>query len=344
MLFYEVELEGPPSILSVNRTNLPHYRNEFQPAPGRLEIDVMHGGRYEVRPLKGKRNRVFHGTAEPGMVTCYLQDAACRTRLLGEDPLRSDIAVALANYRSTLHDTERTPDYQALLRRVETGRVILLPVRCPLGAHYALASHKMEQLLTHFTTWHAADRLRAVSDWYTLCATMTELVVAELKHANHVPSPSAMRYVTDAKEYIAIHYREKIRIGDIATQLSISEGHLRNLFKNLTALTLTDYINRYRIEKACSLLRTTPYSLQEMASKVGISDPAYLSRLFRKITGMTYSEFYQRGSHEAYNYTTVNHSPTLPWEIQQAMGDKGRNHELAQMVKKTPEGKTPNES
>ena len=80
-------------------------------------------------------------------------------------------------------------------------------------------------------------------------------------------------------------------------------------------MTLTDYINRYRIEKACSLLRTTHCSLQEMAIRVGVSDPAYLSRLFRKITGMTYSEFYQHYANEVYKSTEEDFISDPPKKI-----------------------------
>ena len=171
-----------------------------------------------------------------------------------------------------------------------------------------------------FAKGHTAGVLRMAFGTY-LGYSITELVVADLKQPNQAPLPSAMGYVAGAKKYIATHYKEKIRIADIAAQLSISEGHLRAVFKDHTDMTLTDYINRYRIEKACSLLRTTHCSLQEMASRVGISDPAYLSRLFRKITGMTYSEFYQHYAHEAYKNDSVDYMSNPLEEVLQNAAD-----------------------
>lgn len=53
------------------------------------------------------------------------------------------------------------------------------------------------------------------------------------------------------------------------------------------------FTNDYRMKIAQQLIEHSGLSLQEAALQVGISDPSYMSRLFKKTTGISYREFCQ---------------------------------------------------
>ena len=100
------------------------------------------------------------------------------------------------------------------------------------------------------------------------------------------------KYVLEAMDYIGAHYQDpNISISAIAQDLGISEGHLSHTFKKETDYTLLNYLTRYRVHKAMELLRDCRARVYEVAEQVGYRDIAYFSSTFKKLTGMSPSEY-----------------------------------------------------
>ncbi|MEM5781396.1 MAG: response regulator [Lawsonibacter sp.] len=91
------------------------------------------------------------------------------------------------------------------------------------------------------------------------------------------------KYVLEAMGYIGEH-------------LGISEGHLSHTFKKETDYTLLNYLTRYRIHKAMELLKDCRMKVYEVGEQVGYRDITYFSATFKKLAGISPSE-YQDTSH-----------------------------------------------
>lgn len=105
------------------------------------------------------------------------------------------------------------------------------------------------------------------------------------------------KYVLEAMDYIGEHYGDpNITVGEIAQSIGISEGHLSHTFKKETDYTLLNYLTRYRIHKAMELLRDCRVKVYEVAQQVGYKDITYFSATFKKVVGISPSE-YQDTSH-----------------------------------------------
>ena len=74
----------------------------------------------------------------------------------------------------------------------------------------------------------------------------------------------------------------------------MSRASLYNKIKVLTGLGVNDYINRLRIERAVELLTSTDKPINDIASEVGFTYPRYFSTLFKKIKGVTPTQFKER--------------------------------------------------
>jgi len=99
------------------------------------------------------------------------------------------------------------------------------------------------------------------------------------------------RYVLDAMAYIEEHYGDAgISVGAVARYLGISEGHLSHIFKRETDYTPLNYLTRCRIHKAMELLRGR-LKVYEVAERVGYRDITYFSATFKKLVGMSPSEY-----------------------------------------------------
>lgn len=93
-------------------------------------------------------------------------------------------------------------------------------------------------------------------------------------------------------EFIAQHYSEKIVMQDVVSRLNYSETFLNKRFKKVTGMTFTEYLNRFRIQKAVELLnnREGPSS-PEVGYLCGFSTPKYFKDVFRKYVGCTPKEY-----------------------------------------------------
>lgn len=102
------------------------------------------------------------------------------------------------------------------------------------------------------------------------------------------------KYVEQAIGFIRSHYREDITISTVAGDLEISEGYLSRVFKKETDYTFTNYLIYYRIQMAANLLRDCRVKVYEVADRVGYSDTNYFSAQFKKIVGVSPSEYQDR--------------------------------------------------
>ena len=98
------------------------------------------------------------------------------------------------------------------------------------------------------------------------------------------------------KNYISQHFREELSLDGLASLIYLSPSYLSKLFKRETGENLSTYMQNVRIDAAKTLLRTTQLKTYEVADRVGIPDPVYFSRIFKKIVGVKPKDF--RKDHE----------------------------------------------
>ncbi|TCL70798.1 two-component system response regulator YesN [Hydrogenispora ethanolica] len=99
------------------------------------------------------------------------------------------------------------------------------------------------------------------------------------------------RLVAKAKRYILDHYREEISLNEVAAAISISPGYLSTIFRQDTGICFTDYVTEAKIGQAKKWLRESDYKIYEISALLGYQNAYYFSKVFKKVTGMTPSEF-----------------------------------------------------
>ena len=86
----------------------------------------------------------------------------------------------------------------------------------------------------------------------------------------------------------------------------LSPSYLSKLFKREVGENLSTYVQNVRIEEAKTLLLTTGLKTYEVAERVGIPDPVYFSRIFKKLTGVKPKDFRQAESEKS---SSTDHAP-----------------------------------
>ena len=100
-----------------------------------------------------------------------------------------------------------------------------------------------------------------------------------------------MDEMNDAVKYFHENYNKPIRIEEYAGKRGMSVSWFIRNFREYTGSTPTQYILSLRISNAQSLLENTSCNITEIAEIVGYDNPLYFSRLFKKQSGMSPSEF-----------------------------------------------------
>jgi len=101
--------------------------------------------------------------------------------------------------------------------------------------------------------------------------------------------------VQKAMLYIEASISGELSLKRLAQEININPSYLSDLFKKETGSTLTEHINRRRIDRACRLLKETALQVQTVAQYCGIQDVNYFSKVFKKYTGKTPSEYRKNG-------------------------------------------------
>lgn len=100
-----------------------------------------------------------------------------------------------------------------------------------------------------------------------------------------------MNEIERATHYFNENYNKPIKIEQYAEEHLMSTNWFIQSFKNITKVTPMQYILSLRITAAKGLLEKTDKNITEIADSVGYDNPLYFSRLFKKYTGLSPSEY-----------------------------------------------------
>ncbi len=89
-------------------------------------------------------------------------------------------------------------------------------------------------------------------------------------------------------------YRENLSVKDISEHVYLSPSYACTVFKNETGKTINQYLTEYRIEKAKALLLDPRFKITDISSRVGYCDGNYFGKSFKKLLGLSPSEYRER--------------------------------------------------
>ncbi|MCR4798178.1 MAG: AraC family transcriptional regulator [Lachnospiraceae bacterium] len=131
----------------------------------------------------------------------------------------------------------------------------------------------------------------------------------QAKRANKVNT-----YIKDAITYIHDHYREEIKISEVADGSGLSETHFRRLFEEVMNMKPVEYINLVRIDHACNLIEKENLSMEDVCYRVGYQTPSTFNRNFKRLTGLTPYQWRGREKLPEGHRTNYNISAQPGWE------------------------------
>lgn len=91
--------------------------------------------------------------------------------------------------------------------------------------------------------------------------------------------------------YLEINISKNITIENICQDILVSRSQLQKIFKDITSMGVIEYLSHMRINLAKEMIRTNQLNFTQISEQLGYSSIHYFSRRFRKITGMTPTDY-----------------------------------------------------
>jgi len=150
----------------------------------------------------------------------------------------------------------------------------------------SLFVHPADEINLHATLFEYVkdfDDLNQLALWYTAELPQRIAYVHDL--------PGHSRKIMQMKLFLLEHYAKHITLQDMAKRLNLNSNYLSELFKKESGIGFVAYLNTIRICKAKSLLLESDATVEAISNEVGYTSASHFSRIFKKITGQTISDF-----------------------------------------------------
>ena len=100
--------------------------------------------------------------------------------------------------------------------------------------------------------------------------------------------------MTPAIRYMETHYKEDIKLAELAGEVHMSVNYFSSYFSQTMDCTVFEYLNRIRLRKASTLLVTTSNSILSIAMESGFENISYFNRVFKKAFGVSPGTYRKR--------------------------------------------------
>ncbi len=144
------------------------------------------------------------------------------------------------------------------------------------------------EMVNAYDSYKYGTGLRLQSLLYLLFAELTE---NSTKSRETEHKPIQYRYIQKAISFIQMNYMEDLTVASLSAYIGLDRSYLCSIFKKFLNTPPQAYIAKYRINKACELLKNPSYSIAEISSMVGYKDPVVFQKFFKSYTGMSPSKY-----------------------------------------------------
>ena len=126
---------------------------------------------------------------------------------------------------------------------------------------------------------------------YITSSILSEVSAQYFIHNKYVSSENSNQLLNDIMDYINWHICENLKVSDIAEYFGYNEKYLSTLFKKNSNISIKQYILQAKMDHAKAELSDTNHSISQIGYNIGYNDPHNFTNAFKKVTGLTPSDF-----------------------------------------------------
>lgn len=173
-------------------------------------------------------------------------------------------------------------DMAAIIPRIKELLIVVSRSAIDAGADLNEVLHLNESFMSR------ADELKTLEE---LNSQMMSLLIRFMSDTFEFSEVKHTDAVYKTIEYIKMNCFRKLTLDEIADSVYLSKTYLSSLFKRETGQSMTNYINKVRVDKSKKILLQDNSSIIEIANACGFEDHSYYSKVFKHIVGIPPKKF-----------------------------------------------------
>ena len=291
MLFYDIELTTIPKIKYNCAVVATNYHAIINKDENVFELCYIDGGECVCQTPSGSL------ICESGHLYPMLFGEKCEIYTESDSPVKM-LSVGLeCGINVNVIDSEclSEDDTRALMKNLLSGNRFLFPKEGLSTIQFDWILPYMKKILACKPGERIGEETRALSLIIEFMSRVTKSSMDTVAFDAKAFPTSAVAYSEMVVSYIIKNYRKKISVIEIADEFGLTPNYLHAIFKQVKGTTIIDYLTAYRMNMAKTYIERFGLRAYEAAELVGIDDPAYFSRVFKKLYGRSVSDFKKNG-------------------------------------------------
>ena len=287
MLFYDIEFTTIPKIKHSCIVATRDYNTSFAKNERLFELCYVDKGDYVFKSADGSL------ICEQGHLYPMLFGKKCEIYTESDHPVKMYSISLECGLSVNIIDSEKLSEEETriLMKNLLSGNRFLLPKDGLSSNQFDWILPYVKKIISCNPGERIGEETRALSLIIEFLSKITKTSMDEVAFDAKVFPTSAVAYSEMVVSYIIKNYRKKISVLEIAEEFGLTPNYLHAIFKQVKGTTIIDYLTAYRMNLAKTYIERFGLKAYEAAEMVGIDDPAYFSRVFKKLYGKSVSEF-----------------------------------------------------
>lgn len=282
MNYCKVILKQVPTPIFAHTYESDHYDYTIPKCKNGMEISFIEKGQSNV----WKDGKLAYTKPENTLFVNYnKEDIRCNS----DAPLHRHITVGLSVEYEMVPISEEhivASNRETDKDRSSQNVFAILPMPAIMLPQNSKIPNVIREIIQAYPDSSTANQLHLTSRIMKLFSEITQECIRQSFVSKQIP-PGNILCTQNAMRYISENIQRKIRVEEVAEAVNLSPGYLSNVFKTVTGQTLTEYINRTKLQVVKELVLNGQMTFAQAGDYVGITDTSYLSRLFRKYMDTT---------------------------------------------------------
>lgn len=274
MIYYKLKLYSLPRIIFAHNFTQYNYSKTFNSGADNIELVYINSGNINL-----ETNNKEHYIKEGSIFVIFHKNQLT----LRAEQNKTHIHHTL-NFR-VQHDIEIIENTD--LYAYENNNEMLIPLAIELDKGTKFLHDKLMHSIDEYNAHDINHEYKCSALAIELLADISRVAQKNLqKHSsNNVPSQYILSY--RIKTYLAQNLSRNVSLEELSEAFNKTPNYLNFVFKEVNHATIKQYANKMKIEKVIELMLNHRMTLKESGEIVGIYDANYLSRVFKRHTGMS---------------------------------------------------------
>ncbi|MDQ1914088.1 AraC family transcriptional regulator [Paenibacillus sp. GD4] len=196
-----------------------------------------------------------------------------------------------------------TADYVQEMAGADMAEKLLGLFLQPNGLLIRWDEHGVNDMDSHYASLFHEREKEAIGNEFMIQSLLVQLLLKIYRKSKEMyallTAPPQSQKETNVRRilvYLNQHYRNAISLEALSKEMHLNKYYMCHSFKEITGLSINNYITRKRIDEAKKLLRLSDEPVGFMSEQLGFSNPVHFSRMFKQYAGVapqTYRKLHQ---------------------------------------------------